>query len=98
MMETEQYKVDKSISIHFKFFITSFYYTYHIDIVWAQHFDQCEKYLMAIHPSCSFVVWDVTTGTKLWKKIYTEQILSIDLDPFDSSRIACNSLANTFSC
>ena len=59
-------------------------------MVWSQHFDQNEKYLMAIHPSNSLVVWDVTTGNKLWKKTYTENILAIDLDPFDSARVACN--------
>lgn len=58
-------------------------------MVWAQHYDQHEKYLIAIHPPYSFVVWDATTGTKLWKKNYTEQILAIDLDPFDSTRLAC---------
>lgn len=58
------------------------------DIMWAQHFDYSEKYLMAIHPPYSFVVWDVTTGTKLWKKTYAEQILAMDFDPFDSTRLA----------
>lgn len=60
------------------------------DIMWAQHFDNSEKYLMAIHPPYSFVIWDVTTGAKLWKKMYAEQILAIDFDPFDSTRLACN--------
>jgi hypothetical protein len=36
------------------------------------------------------VIWDVTTGAKLWKKMYAEQILAIDFDPFDSTRLACN--------
>ena len=58
--------------------------------MWAQHYDNSDKYLMAIHPPYSFVVWDVTTGTKLWKKTYAEQILSVDFDPFDSTRLACN--------
>ena len=58
-------------------------------MVWSQHFDHSEKYLMAIHPSYSFVVWDVTTGNKLWKKTYNETILAIDLDPFDSARLSC---------
>lgn len=57
--------------------------------MWAQHFDQCEKYLAAIHPPNSFIVWDVTTGTKLWKKTYNEQLIAVDFDPFDPSRLAC---------
>lgn len=63
--------------------------------MWAQHFDNSEKYLMAIHPPYSFVIWDVTIGTKLWKKTYAEQILAIDFDPFDPTRLACNFSANS---
>jgi len=59
------------------------------DVMWAQNFDNSEKYLMAIHPPYSFVIWDVTTGVKLWKKTYAEQILAIDFDPFDPTRLAC---------
>jgi len=57
--------------------------------MWAQHFDQSERYLTAIHPPYSFVVWDVSSGVKLWKKTYPEQLLAMDFDPFDPSRVAC---------
>lgn len=59
------------------------------DLLWAQHFHLGEKYLLAVHPPSSLVVWDVITGTKVYKKTYTEQLLALDLDPFDPSRLAC---------
>ena len=58
--------------------------------MWAQHFDHSEKYLIAIHPPNSIVVWDSTTGAKLWKKTYNEQLIAMDADPFDPNRLACN--------
>ena len=58
-------------------------------MMWVQRFDYCERYLIAIHPPHSIIVWDTTAGSKLWKKTYSEQLIAMDLDPFDPIRLAC---------
>ena len=62
------------------------------DMMWVHRYDQSERYLIAIHPPHTVVVWDTTTGTKLWKKVYTEQLIMMDIDPFDPIRLACKTL------
>jgi hypothetical protein len=83
------------ICIHHSY-IQKYLLLQHTDLMWAQHFDYSEKYLIAIHPPNSIVVWDATTGAKLWKKIYNEQLIAMDADPFDPNRLACIS-ANIFT-
>ena len=89
-MEINPYKVFiiskyyQKISKQFKLTVFSI-----IDLLWTHSFDQSEKHLLAIHPPHSLILWDVTTGTKIWKKSYTEQLTAMDSDPFDPCRLAC---------
>ena len=55
---------------------------------WVHHVDGCGHLLLAAHPPNSLVLWDTDSGNKLWKKNYTEQILSFDMDPFDPRKLA----------
>ena len=65
-------------------------------MMWVHHFDQSEKYLVAIHPPHSVVVWDASSGTKLWKKTFSEQLVAMDIDPFNPTRLACTKHSNKF--
>jgi len=38
--------------------------------------------LLAIHPPNHLVLWDMSTGMKIWKKSYGDSILGFDLSPF----------------
>ncbi|KAF4521502.1 hypothetical protein B566_EDAN001802 [Ephemera danica] len=44
--------------------------------------------LLALHPPYSLILWDLRLRSKLWKKTYTETLLSFSLDPFDHSKLA----------
>ena len=44
--------------------------------------------LAALHPPFSFILWNTSTGEKVWKKTYTETLQGFDFDPFDASRVA----------
>ncbi|XP_071448701.1 WD repeat-containing protein 11-like [Hetaerina americana] len=50
--------------------------------------DHVPLYLASLHPPYCLVVWDVAAKSKLWKKTYTENLVSFSVDPFDASRIA----------
>ena len=55
---------------------------------WVYHVDGCGHLLLALHPPGSLVLWDTDSGNRLWRKSYGEQVLSLDLDPFDPRRLA----------
>jgi hypothetical protein len=38
--------------------------------------------LLALHPPNHLVLWNMDSGTKVWKKSYDDTLLGIDLDPF----------------
>ncbi|BET01493.1 WD repeat domain 11 [Nesidiocoris tenuis] len=44
--------------------------------------------LAALHSPYFLIIWDVKRQTKLWKKSFTDTLLSFDFDPFDNSKIA----------
>ncbi|XP_046385283.1 WD repeat-containing protein 11-like [Ischnura elegans] len=44
--------------------------------------------LASLHSPYCLVVWDVNARCRLWKKTYTENLVSFSFDPFDASRIA----------
>ena len=44
--------------------------------------------LLALHPPYSIILWDTSSGTKVWKKSYDSAILGFDLDPFDANGLA----------
>ena len=47
------------------------------DLVWVG-----ECHLLSVHPPNHLVLWDMTTGTKIWKKSYGDTILGLDVSPF----------------
>uniref|UniRef100_A0A146LNG3 WD repeat-containing protein 11 n=1 Tax=Lygus hesperus TaxID=30085 RepID=A0A146LNG3_LYGHE len=44
--------------------------------------------LAALHSPYFLIIWDIKRQTKLWKKSFTDTLLSFDVDPFDNSKIA----------
>ncbi|XP_037068815.1 WD repeat-containing protein 11-like [Pollicipes pollicipes] len=58
------------------------------DMSWVYHVDGCGHLLLAAHPPSSLVLWDTDSGNKIWKKTFTEQIVSFDFDPFDPRKLA----------
>lgn len=59
---------------------------------WLSCQDTAHSFLVALHPPYSLVLWNAETGTKLWKKSYTEPLVSFAFDPFETRNIACESL------
>uniref|UniRef100_A0A8C4QUC4 WD repeat domain 11 n=1 Tax=Eptatretus burgeri TaxID=7764 RepID=A0A8C4QUC4_EPTBU len=58
------------------------------DINWLWSQEVCHDLLLAVHPPNYIVLWNADTGTKLWKKSYAENILSLSFDPFEPSNLA----------
>lgn len=56
---------------------------------WVNYWDGNNHVLAALHPPYSLVLWDTRTGSKLWKKTYTETLLAFSFDPFHPSKMAC---------
>ncbi|KAJ4431502.1 hypothetical protein ANN_20100 [Periplaneta americana] len=59
-----------------------------LDMEWVTGFDNGEYMLAALHPPYSLVIWDIKAKTKLWKKTYTESLVSFNFDPFTPSKLA----------
>ncbi|XP_054721445.1 WD repeat-containing protein 11-like [Uloborus diversus] len=57
------------------------------EIEWLSGRDSSQNFLVALHPPFSFIIWNTDSGTKLWKKSYTETLLSFALDPFSESNV-----------
>ncbi|CAL1537683.1 unnamed protein product [Lymnaea stagnalis] len=55
---------------------------------WVSNQDACRDLLVCLHPPYSLILWNADTGTKLWKKSYTENLLSFTFDPFNSKELA----------
>ncbi|KAK3094363.1 hypothetical protein FSP39_000768, partial [Pinctada imbricata] len=62
------------------------------DMEWLSHQDASHDLLVALHPPYNLILWNTDTGTKLWKKSYTESLLSFSFDPFNSKNIASANL------
>ncbi|XP_056005072.1 WD repeat-containing protein 11-like [Ostrea edulis] len=58
------------------------------DLEWLTYQDASHDLLVVLHPPYSLVLWNADTGTKLWKKSYTEPLLSFSFDPFNSKNVA----------
>jgi len=43
--------------------------------------------LLSVHPPNHLVLWDMNSGTKIWKKSYGDSILGFDLSPFHQSTL-----------
>lgn len=59
-----------------------------LDMNWVNQWDGNNHVLAALHPPYSLVLWDTRSGSKLWKKTYTETLLSFSFDPFHPSKMA----------
>ncbi|KAH9489673.1 WD repeat-containing protein 11, partial [Bulinus truncatus] len=55
---------------------------------WLNNQDACRDLLVCLHPPYSLILWNADTGTKLWKKSYTENLCSFTFDPFNSKNLA----------
>jgi len=66
------------------------------DMEWVPGFDSGEHMLAALHPPYSLVIWDTKKKTKLWKKSYTETLVSFNFDPFTPSKLACKFVSCLF--
>ena len=49
-----------------------------------------ELMLAALHSPYFLIIWDIKKQSKLWKKSFTDTLLSFNFDPFDGSKISCN--------
>ncbi|KAK3585480.1 hypothetical protein CHS0354_003328 [Potamilus streckersoni] len=58
------------------------------DLEWLGTQDASHDLLAALHPPYSLVLWNADTGTKLWKKSYTEVLISFSFDPFNQRNMA----------
>ncbi|XP_078310578.1 WD repeat-containing protein 11-like [Crassostrea virginica] len=58
------------------------------DLEWLTYQDASHDLLVALHPPYSLVLWNADTGTKLWKKSYTEPLMAFSFDPFNSKNVA----------
>lgn len=47
-----------------------------------------ELMLAALHSPYFLIIWDIKKQAKLWKKSFTDALLSFNFDPFDGSKIA----------
>ncbi|XP_013774548.1 WD repeat-containing protein 11-like [Limulus polyphemus] len=57
------------------------------DLEWLSGNDSCQNFLAALHPPYSIIIWNTETGSKVWKKSYTEVLLSFSFDPFCDSNV-----------
>lgn len=55
-----------------------------------------ELMLAALHSPYFLIIWDIKKQAKLWKKSFTDALLSFNFDPFDGSKIACKFFFNHF--
>lgn len=58
------------------------------DMDWVTGSDCCHHLLVALHPPYSVIVWNTETGSKVWKKLYTEVLQSFAFDPFSENNMA----------
>ena len=59
------------------------------DLEWLTFTDSSHDLLAALHPPYSLILWNADSGTKIWKKSYTEVLQSFAFDPFVSSNLTC---------
>ncbi|XP_041477434.1 WD repeat-containing protein 11-like [Lytechinus variegatus] len=72
------------------------------DLQWLSTQDASHDLLVALHPPYSIVLWNADTGTKLWKKTFTDVLHCFSFDPFESSNLTllgndCILFVNDFS-
>lgn len=52
------------------------------DMEWVSAKDACQNLLVALQPPYSVILWNTESGAKIWKKSYTETLISFAFDPF----------------
>ncbi|PIK52366.1 hypothetical protein BSL78_10734 [Apostichopus japonicus] len=57
------------------------------DLEWLSTQDASHDLLLALHPPYSVVLWNADTGTKLWKKSFTDSLQALAFDPFEPSNL-----------
>ncbi|XP_041368583.1 WD repeat-containing protein 11-like [Gigantopelta aegis] len=57
------------------------------DMDWLGQQDASRDLLVALHPPYSLILWNADTGTRLWKKTYTETLISFSFDRFNSRNV-----------
>ncbi|KAJ8316897.1 hypothetical protein KUTeg_004801 [Tegillarca granosa] len=62
------------------------------DLEWLVTQDASHDLLIVLHPPYSLILWNADTGTKLWKKSYTESLISFSFDPFNPRHVASSNL------
>ena len=77
-------------------FTNDYLVTFASDMEWLSTQDMSHDLLVALHPPYSLVLWNADTGTKLWKKSYTDTLLSFSFDPFEPSHLACKLNLNSY--
>ncbi|XP_077991912.1 WD repeat-containing protein 11-like isoform X2 [Glandiceps talaboti] len=73
-----------------------------LEMDWLSTQDASHDLLVALHPPYSIILWNADTGTKLWKKSFTDIILSFSFDPFNPTSLTllgqdCILFVNDFS-
>ncbi|XP_070541595.1 WD repeat-containing protein 11-like isoform X2 [Ptychodera flava] len=58
-----------------------------VEMEWLSTQDASHDLLVALHPPYSIILWNADTGTKLWKKSFTENLMSFSFDPFDPTKL-----------
>jgi hypothetical protein len=58
------------------------------DMDWVGVQDASHDLLAALHPPATLILWNTENGSRLWKKTYSDVLLSFAFDPFDPSRLA----------
>ena len=58
------------------------------DMDWVGAQDASHDLLAALHPPSTLILWNTENGSRLWKKTYSDILLSFAFDPFDPSRLA----------
>ena len=61
---------------------------------WLGQQDASRDLLIVLHPPYSLILWNADTGTRLWKKSYTEILISFSFDPFNPRNVVCKSSNN----
>lgn len=61
----------------------------YLALEWLRNQDASRDLLVALHPPYTLILWNADTGTRLWKKSYTEMLLSFTFDPFNLKNLAC---------
>ncbi|XP_064464638.1 WD repeat-containing protein 11-like [Ornithodoros turicata] len=59
-----------------------------LELCWLTGSDSSHHLLVVLYSAGTFVLWNADNGTKIWKKVYTETLLSFCIDPFCESNIS----------